>query len=167
MLPHLILNNQPLGDLMTPLLIMLECLELVLLRSKELKYIYVYFDNKCEEPVEVSNIQDSEWWQIVPACCAALCSKKTSLKSLVLQVSVLQTDRSSPLLRLLPGRLVLQTPARGGAVSANLISPSQHARSLSAPRPSSPAGFRVIGEGWRSAALFSSFRDQSHTCAAE
>lgn len=103
---------------------------------------------------EVSNIQDSEWWQIVPACCAALCSKKTSLKSLVLQVSVLQTDRSSPLLRLLPGRLVLQTPARGGAVSANLISPSQHARSLSAPRPSSPAGFRVIGEGWRSAALF-------------
>lgn len=135
MLLHLILNYQPLRDLMTPLLIVLECLELVLLRSKELKYILyiytVYFDNKCEEPVEVSNIEGSEWWQIVPACCAALCSKKTSLKSLVLQVSVLQTDRSSPLL---PGRLVLQTPARGGAVSANLISPSQHARSLSAPR---------------------------------
>lgn len=54
----------------------------------------------------------------------------------MLQVNVLQTDSSSLLPQLLPGRLVPQTPARGGAVRANLIILSQHPRSLSTRQPS-------------------------------
>lgn len=67
-----------------------------------------------------------------------ICCQKTSLKwsSLMLQVNALPTESLSLLPRLLPGRLVPQNAARGGAIRANLISLSQHAGSLSAPQPS-------------------------------
>lgn len=67
-----------------------------------------------------------------------ICCQKTSLKwsSLMLQVNALPTESLSLLLRLLPGRLVPQNAARGGAIRANVISLSQHAGSLSARQPS-------------------------------
>lgn len=76
---------------------------------------------------------------------------------------MLQTDSSSLLLQLLPGRLVPQTPAHEGAVKANLISLSQHARSVSTRQPSPPCdlGWSVRDGGAQHYSPF--LRPVSHT----